>query len=249
MSARARAVVLPLIGLALVLAIWQGTVSLYHLQLVVLPRRGRWRSARRAPRHRGVLARRRREPLRVCRRLRDRAGARHPARHADGRMARIPPDVGAGDRTFRFIVPFAWIPLTILWFGTSYIGKILLVAYAVFFVMVVSTARAIVRVEPMLSRVGRRDGHGPVAARVTRAPARRGADHRQRRAGGGGDRLDRRGGRRIHRRERGTRLDDHQCRIVARDRDGDRGHGRHRALGAAVSALISWLSRTHLDYR
>jgi ABC-type nitrate/sulfonate/bicarbonate transport system permease component len=56
--------------------------------------------------------------------------------------------------SLRFIVPFAWIPLTILWFGTSYTGKIVLVAYAVFFVMVVSTSRAIAAVDPTLSRVG-----------------------------------------------------------------------------------------------
>ncbi len=44
---------------------------------------------------------------------------------------------------FRFIVPFAWIPLTVLWFGTSLTGKVFLVGYAVFFVMVVTTARSI----------------------------------------------------------------------------------------------------------
>ena len=64
---------------------------------------------------------------------------------------------------FRFIVPFAWIPLTILWFGTSFTGKILLVAYAVFFVMVVSTARAVAQVEPTLTRVGTMLGMGSVA--------------------------------------------------------------------------------------
>jgi ABC-type nitrate/sulfonate/bicarbonate transport system permease component len=56
--------------------------------------------------------------------------------------------------SLRFIVPFAWIPLTILWFGTSYTGKIVLVFYAVFFVMVVSTATSISRTDPTLSRVG-----------------------------------------------------------------------------------------------
>lgn len=44
---------------------------------------------------------------------------------------------------FRFVVPFAWISLTVLWFGTSYWGKLLLVAYAVFFVMVISTREAV----------------------------------------------------------------------------------------------------------
>jgi ABC-type nitrate/sulfonate/bicarbonate transport system permease component len=63
--------------------------------------------------------------------------------------------------SLRFIVPFAWIPLTILWFGTSYVGKILLVAYAVFFVMVVSTMLAVAHVEPTLSRVGTMLGMGP----------------------------------------------------------------------------------------
>jgi len=56
--------------------------------------------------------------------------------------------------SLRFIVPFAWIPLTILWFGTSFTGKIALVSYAVFFVMAVSTARAMAMVDPTLSRVG-----------------------------------------------------------------------------------------------
>lgn len=56
--------------------------------------------------------------------------------------------------SLRFVVPFAWIPLTILWFGTSFTGKIVLVAYAVFFVMIVSTSRAIATVDPTLSRVG-----------------------------------------------------------------------------------------------
>jgi ABC-type nitrate/sulfonate/bicarbonate transport system permease component len=54
----------------------------------------------------------------------------------------------------RFIVPFAWIPLTVLWFGTSLGGKVALVAYAVFFVMVVSTMRSLMRVDPTLTRVG-----------------------------------------------------------------------------------------------
>lgn len=84
--------------------------------------------------------------------------------------------------SLRFIVPFAWIPLTILWFGTSYTGKILLVAYAVFFVMVVSTMRAVAAVDPTLSRVGIMLGMGrralafkvhlPAAAPVIASAAR-----------------------------------------------------------------------------
>lgn len=56
--------------------------------------------------------------------------------------------------SLRFIVPFAWIPLVVLWFGTSMVGKTLLVAYAVFFVMVVSTTRTIEQLDSTLSRVG-----------------------------------------------------------------------------------------------
>ncbi len=107
--------------------------------------------------------------------------------------------------SLRFIVPFAWIPLTILWFGTSYVGKILLVAYAVFFVMVVSTARAVAHVEPTLSRVGTMLGMGRVAPRVEGASAGRGTHDCERGKGGRGHRLDRRRRRRVHRRERGAR--------------------------------------------
>lgn len=53
----------------------------------------------------------------------------------------------------RFIVPFAWISLTILWFGTSLIGKLFLVTYAVFFVMVVSTQQALKNMDPTLTQV------------------------------------------------------------------------------------------------
>ena len=66
-------------------------------------------------------------------------------------------------KALRFIVPFAWIPLTVLWFGTSYTGKIVLVAYAVFFVMTVSTTRSIMQVDPTLTRIGTMLGMGRMA--------------------------------------------------------------------------------------
>lgn len=56
--------------------------------------------------------------------------------------------------SLRFVVPFAWIPLAVLWFGTSFWGKAFLVTYAVFFVMVVSTVGMLRQVDPVLSRVG-----------------------------------------------------------------------------------------------
>jgi ABC-type nitrate/sulfonate/bicarbonate transport system permease component len=69
--------------------------------------------------------------------------------------------IGPVIEALRFIVPFAWIPLTVLWFGTSLTGKVVLVAYAVFFVMVVTTARSIATVDPTLTRVGTMLGMGP----------------------------------------------------------------------------------------
>ncbi|HSC22281.1 MAG TPA: ABC transporter permease [Casimicrobiaceae bacterium] len=150
-----RHVGLPLVGVACVLALWQLTLLVYRLPPIVLP-----------------------SPLAVARTLADlvQTGAfwrdvgvslfEFVAGYVIGvalgtfvgmlmgewrhfRMAATPIV-----ESLRFVVPFAWIPLTILWFGTSYVGKILLVAYAVFFVMVVSTARAVAQVEPTLSRVG-----------------------------------------------------------------------------------------------
>ena len=154
-------VLLPLIGVLIVLGIWQGTLIAYRLPVIVLP-----------------------SPLAVATTLVELAGTRAFWRDvgvslyefATGYAIGVVLGVAMGalmgeSRRFRltaspvveslrFIVPFACIPLTILWFGTSYVGKILLVAYAVFFVMVVSTARAIAHVEPTLSRVGTMLGMG-----------------------------------------------------------------------------------------
>ena len=148
---------LPLAGVLLVLAVWQMTVVLYRLPVIVLP-----------------------PPLDVALALMQLLGTRAFWRdvgislyefgsgYTIGVLLGIAIGVAIGEsrifrlastpvvESLRFIVPFAWIPLTILWFGTSYTGKIALVAYAVFFVMTVSTARAIGAVDPTLSRVGTR---------------------------------------------------------------------------------------------
>ena len=77
------------------------------------------------------------------------------AERASVRMA-LAPVVEA----LRFIVPFAWIPLTILWFGTSFTGKIVLVSYAVFFVMVVSTMQTVQKLDGTLTNVATMLGMG-----------------------------------------------------------------------------------------
>jgi len=154
-SLLARQVALPLVGVACVLAIWQATLVAYRLPAIVLP-----------------------SPLAVAKTLVDLVQTsafwrdvgvslfEFFAGYAIGVVLGLFVGMLMGEarrfrmaaapvvESLRFVVPFAWIPLTILWFGTSYVGKILLVAYAVFFVMVVSAARAVAQVEPTLSRVG-----------------------------------------------------------------------------------------------
>lgn len=66
--------------------------------------------------------------------------------------------VGPVVEVFRFVIPFSWIPLTVLWFGTSLTGKEVLVGYAVFFVMAVSVEEAVRSVDPALVKVGRMVG-------------------------------------------------------------------------------------------
>lgn len=156
--------VLPLVGFAIVIAIWQGTIGIYRLERIVLP-----------------------APLDVARTLialvvstafwRDvwvslqefvlgygigvALGILVGMLVGEWQAMRL--TVGPVIEALRFIVPFAWIPLTVLWFGTSLTGKVLLVAYAVFFVMVVTTARTLSTLDPTLSRVGTMLGMGPVA--------------------------------------------------------------------------------------
>jgi ABC-type nitrate/sulfonate/bicarbonate transport system permease component len=148
-------VMLPIIGVAIVLAAWEATVVGYALPVVVLP-----------------------SPLAVARTLVELLGTRafwhdvgislfeFGTGYAIGMILGIGGGLAIAESRsvrlvvspviegLRFVVPFAWIPLTILWFGTSFVGKIALVAYAVFFVMIVSTARAVANVDHTLTRVG-----------------------------------------------------------------------------------------------
>ena len=157
-----RRMLMPLLGLALLIAGWQATLAIYALPIVVLP-----------------------PPWSVAVTLGELLGTavfwkdvgtslyEFSAGYGVGMLLGIAVGMLIGEwrafrlaaspvvESLRFIVPFAWIPLTILWFGTSFVGKIVLVAYAVFFVMVVSTARAIDNVDPTLSRVGTVLGMGP----------------------------------------------------------------------------------------
>lgn len=52
--------------------------------------------------------------------------------------------------TFRFVVPFSLVPLVVVWFGVTAIGKIFVIAYACYFVVTVNTAAAIRDVDPLV---------------------------------------------------------------------------------------------------
>ncbi|MBV1706224.1 MAG: ABC transporter permease [Hyphomicrobiales bacterium] len=52
--------------------------------------------------------------------------------------------------TFRFILPFSLVPLVVVWFGVSLTGKIFVVAYACYFVVVINTAAALRDVDPYI---------------------------------------------------------------------------------------------------
>ena len=149
----------------------------------------------------------------------------------------------------RFIVPFAWIPLTVLWFGTSYAGKIVLVAYAVFFVMTVSTARSVMNIEPTLTRVGTMLGMGRVrlALQVHLRAAAPGIARGARAAAAVGwiavvaaEYVGASAGLGVLITNAATSL---QTRVVLA------GMIVIGLIGAAVSALIRRISRSHLEYR
>ena len=57
--------------------------------------------------------------------------------------------------TFRFVVPFSLVPLVIVWFGVSSIGKIFVVAYACYFVVAINTASAIQGIDPLVLKAAR----------------------------------------------------------------------------------------------
>ena len=54
----------------------------------------------------------------------------------------------------RFVVPFSLVPLVLVWFGVSLAGKVFVVAYACYFVMVVNTTAAVGNVDPLLLKAG-----------------------------------------------------------------------------------------------
>jgi ABC-type nitrate/sulfonate/bicarbonate transport system permease component len=156
--------VLPLLGFAVVVLVWQATIVFYDLQRIVLPTPlevaatlGKlfrtlsfWRDV-------GVSLKE------FCLGYLIGGGLGVVVGILIGERPGVRMTIGPVIEGLRFIVPFAWIPLTVLWFGTSLTGKVVLVAYAVFFVMVVTTARSIAIVDNTLKRVGLMLGMGPTA--------------------------------------------------------------------------------------
>ncbi|MEO6928815.1 MAG: ABC transporter permease [Casimicrobiaceae bacterium] len=157
-------VLLPLVGVLLVVACWQATLLIYRLPVVVLPTP--WSVVQTLVELVATMAFWHDVGISLYEFITGYAlgvglGVAVGLAMGESRLFRL--TVTPVVESLRFIVPFAWIPLTILWFGTSFTGKILLVAYAVFFVMVVSTARSVAQIEPTLTRVGTMLGMGRVA--------------------------------------------------------------------------------------
>lgn len=62
--------------------------------------------------------------------------------------------------SFRFVIPFAWIPLAVLWFGTSEFGKIFIIWYAGFFIMLLPAIEAVQNIDKDLVSAARTLGAG-----------------------------------------------------------------------------------------
>jgi ABC-type nitrate/sulfonate/bicarbonate transport system permease component len=57
--------------------------------------------------------------------------------------------------SFRFVIPFAWIPLAILWFGTHEAGKIFIIWYAGFFLILLHAIAGVRAVDPDLIKAAK----------------------------------------------------------------------------------------------
>ena len=57
--------------------------------------------------------------------------------------------------SFRFVVPFAWIPIAILWFGIHESGKLFIIWYAGFFILLLQTIAGVRGVDPDLVKAAR----------------------------------------------------------------------------------------------
>jgi ABC-type nitrate/sulfonate/bicarbonate transport system permease component len=74
--------------------------------------------------------------------------------------------------SFRFVVPFAWIPIAILWFGTSEAGKLFIIWYAGFFILLLQTIAGVRGIDPDLVKAARSLGaSGPAIFRKVIVPA------------------------------------------------------------------------------
>jgi ABC-type nitrate/sulfonate/bicarbonate transport system permease component len=65
--------------------------------------------------------------------------------------------------SFRFVVPFAWIPIAILWFGTQETGKLFIIWYAGFFIVLLQTIAGVRGVDPDLVKAARTLGASEAA--------------------------------------------------------------------------------------
>ena len=138
------------------------------------------------------------------------AGARRLGRHPLGlpvgiALAWLPPlraVVTPAFELLRYIPPFAWVPIAVLWFGASTTTQAAIVFIAAFPACIINTQLAVSQVDPILAAP-----RGPWAQarrrRLAGGPAGGGADHLHRPAHRVQQRLDGAGRRRARRRQAG----------------------------------------------
>lgn len=80
-------------------------------------------------------------------------------------LAWLPPLRAVVTPTFellRYIPPFAWVPIAVLWFGASTTTQALIVFIAAFPACIINTQLAVVQVDPILVRAARTLGAGSI---------------------------------------------------------------------------------------
>ena len=130
--------------------------------------------------------------------------------------------------SFRFVVPFAWIPIAILWFGIHESGKLFIIWYAGFFILLLQTIAGVRGVDPDLVKAARTLGASEAQIfRKVVVPAATPAIFTGLKIGFGG-RVDLSAGRRDGGLARRARLSRDGCPRVPSDRHRDRRDGGDR---------------------
>lgn len=140
-----------ILGFVILLAVWWGTCTFFHVRGVILPSPEAVWHALVAMAADGSLARNMLASLTELFwgfLLGSLAGVASGIAIASSRGLRafLDPIV----ESFRFVVPFSLAPLVVVWFGVSITGKIFVVTYACYFVVTINTAAALSGIDPLV---------------------------------------------------------------------------------------------------